>query len=36
VTTAKRPSYERGMAGNMDLIWEKRQEQYFFDWDWKN
>jgi len=31
VTIAKRPSDRDGMARIMDLIWVKREEQYFFE-----
>ena len=34
VTIAKRPSFERGMAEEIKVIWVKREAENFFGEDW--
>jgi len=34
VTIAKRPSFERGMAEEIKVIWVKREGKNFFEEDW--
>jgi len=34
VTIAKRPSFERGMAEEIEVIWVKREGKNFFGEDW--
>jgi hypothetical protein len=34
VTIAKRPSFERGMAEEIAVIWVKREGKNFFGEDW--